>query len=264
MTDIQDNHSQDCADASVDTATGKAAPPEISEERVKGIFSGISEKYGLFNAVSSFGIYKVWLSRLVSSIASESDGKDVLDIAGGTGDVTFALCKKANPAHIKCTDLVPEMLDVARRRYKDGEGCGVDIDFQTVDAQDIPFADDSFDVITIAYGLRNIPDRPKALKEMLRVLKPGGKIACLEFSEPKNALLKGSYKIYLDHMIPFWGGVITGNKDGFVYLADSIKAFPNQHGAAKLFEDAGFEEVNWKDCFGGIAAIHTALKPVRS
>lgn len=244
----------------IDTATGKEAPAEISSERVKDIFSAIAKKYERFNAVSSFGAYKLWLAGMAKQAPIEPS-HDVLDIAGGTGDVTFTMAREKRPAHIQCTDLVPEMLEVARAHYDEGASAGVPVDFQVVDAQDIPYDDASYDVITMAYGIRNMPDRPRALAEMLRVLKPGGALVCLEFSTPPNGLWRALYSFYLKHLIPFWGGLITGDREGFVYLARSIKAFPDQKGLAQMMRDAGFADVTWKNYTGGIAAVHVACKP---
>jgi demethylmenaquinone methyltransferase / 2-methoxy-6-polyprenyl-1,4-benzoquinol methylase len=248
---------------SIDTATGKEAPAELSSERVKDIFSSIAKKYERFNAISSFGAYKLWLAGMVKQ-APISNEADVLDIAGGTGDVTFSVARAKKPAHIQCTDLVGEMLDVARMHAAEGAACGVPIDFEIVDAQDIPYKDESYDAITMAYGIRNMPKREQALSEMYRVLKPGGSLTCLEFSTPPNKIWRALYNFYLKHLIPFWGGLITGDKSGFVYLAKSIKAFPDQKALAKMMEDAGFENVTWKNYTGGIAAVHVAIKPKAS
>ncbi len=245
---------------SIDTATGQEAPAEISSERVKSIFSQIAKKYERFNAISSFGAYKLWLKGMMKQ-APIKKTDDVLDIAGGTGDVTFTVARAKHPAHIQCTDLVPEMLDVARMHLEDGAADGVPVDFEVVDAQAIPYADASYDAITMAYGIRNMPDRPLALAEMFRVLRPGGALVCLEFSTPPNRIWRALYNFYLKHLIPFWGGLITGDKEGFVYLARSIKAFPDQEGLAKLMQDAGFTDVTWENYTGGIAAVHVAVKP---
>ena len=247
-------------DLSIDTATGAEAPAEVSTARVKDIFSAIARKYERFNAVSSFGTYKLWLRGMMKQ-APIGASDSVLDLAGGTGDVTFAVARAKSPAHIQCTDLVPEMLSVARSHYADGAAEGVPVDFAVVDAQDIPYAGASYDVVTMAYGIRNMPDRPRALAEMFRVLKPGGALVCLEFSTPQSRAWRALYGFYLRHLIPFWGGLITGDKEGFVYLARSIRAFPDQQGLARLMEEAGFRNVTWKNYTGGIAAVHVARKP---
>lgn len=244
----------------IDTATGKEAPAELSSERVYEIFSAIAKKYERFNAISSMGAYKGWLKGMMA-LAPINTTSDVLDIAGGTGDVAFITASTKHPAHIQITDLVPEMLEVAKTHYDEGAACGVPVDFDVVDAQNIPYADASYDVITMAYGIRNMPDRQRALAEMYRVLKPGGALVCLEFSTPPNKLWRALYGFYLRHMIPFWGGLITGDKEGFVYLSKSIKAFPDQQAYAKMLETAGFTDVSWKNFTGGIAAVHTATKP---
>ncbi|NPD30583.1 class I SAM-dependent methyltransferase [Eggerthellaceae bacterium zg-1084] len=245
---------------SIDTATGQEAPEELSKERVRSIFAQIARRYELFNAVSSFGAYRLWLARMAAQVPVDPQAQ-VLDLAGGAGDVTFTVARKVRPAHIHCTDLVDDMLSVARERYERGEASGVPVSFQVVDAQRIPFDSERFDAVTMAYGIRNIPDRDQALREALRVLKPGGTFVCLEFSTPRNPLWNGLYNFYLDHLIPFWGKVITGDRDGFVYLSQSIKAFPRQDAFADMMRAAGFERVEWQNCTGGIVAVHVGRRP---
>lgn len=244
----------------IDTATGKEADAELSSERVKDIFSHIARKYERFNALSSFGAYKAWVAGMMRQADIGPDA-DVLDLAGGTGEITFAVAKAKHPRHIQCTDLVPEMLEVAKDHMADGASDGVPVDFEVVDAQNIPYADNTYDAVTVAYGIRNMPERPRALREMLRVLKPGGQLICLEFSTPTNAVWRALYHFYLRRLIPFWGGLVTGDREGFVYLSNSIRAFPKQQGLANLMKRAGFTEVAWKNYLGGIAAVHTARKP---
>ncbi|MEF9926137.1 MAG: class I SAM-dependent methyltransferase [Raoultibacter sp.] len=244
----------------IDTATGEAAPATLSSQRVYEIFSTIAKKYERFNALSSMGAYKLWLRGMMQQ-ATIRPTDDVLDIAGGTGDVAFSVARTKHPAHIQLTDLVPEMLEVALAHYSAGRGDGVGIDFAVVDAQDIPYQDESYDVVTMAYGIRNMPDRPQALREIYRVLKPGGSLVCLEFSRPPFAPWRALYLFYLKHMIPFIGGIVTGDKEGFVYLSKSIKAFPDQAAYALMLHDAGFTKVTWKNYTGGIAAVHVAEKP---
>ena len=243
----------------IDTATGREAPAELSTTRVKSIFSQIARRYERFNAISSFGAYRRWLDGMMRQAPIRAID-DVLDIAGGTGDVSRWVARAFHPKHIQCTDLVPEMLEVARMHLERGDFDGVPIDFDVVDAQNIPYEDESYDVITMAYGIRNMPDRTRALAEMYRVLKRGGALVCLEFSTPPNPVWRTLYRFYLKHLIPFWGGLVTGDKSGFVYLASSIQAFPDQQGLARMMEDAGFCNVSWKNYTGGIAAVHVAYK----
>lgn len=248
---------------SIDTATGTCAPAEISTARVYQIFSGIAKKYERFNAISSFGAYKRWLGKM-AALAHIEPHHRVLDIAGGTGDVSFTIAKMKHPAHILCTDLVPEMLEIAQSHYHEGKGGTTQMDFQVADAQKLPFDNNSFDAVTMAYGLRNMPERERALSEILRVLKPGGQLICLDFSTPSNKAWNALYRFYLDRMIPMWGRLIAGNTKDFVYLANSIKAFPDQQGVADLMEHTGFKDVSWENCTGGIACIHSAFKGVLS
>lgn len=246
---------------SIDTETGTAAHPSLSTERVHQIFSSIAHKYERFNAISSLGTHKNWVKKLCS-VADIESSDTVIDIAGGTGEITFAVAKKHAPTHIVCTDLVPEMLDVARMHHKKGKGSESRISFQVADGQQLPFDNASFDAATMAYGLRNMPQREKALREVFRILKPGGSFTCLDFSTPVSPLLRVGYNVYLSYMIPFWGKLITGDANGFKYLAKSIKAYPDQVGIAKLFSEAGFTHVGWHNCSGGIACIHTGVKPL--
>lgn len=244
---------------SIDTATGAAAPAALSSERVREIFSSIAPRYERFNAISSFGAYRRWLG-IMMRLAPITEDDEVLDVAGGTGDVSRWVARNLHPRSILCTDLVPEMLEVAQAHAAHGDFGTTPVRFAVADAQSLPFADNSFDAVTMAYGIRNMPQRQRALSEIHRVLRPGGSLVCLEFSTPPNGLWRTLYHFYLRHLIPFWGGLITGDRSGFEYLAKSIRAFPDQRGLASLMEQAGFTNVTWKNCTGGIAAVHVARK----
>lgn len=244
---------------SIDTATGKSAPANISSERVKKIFTDIAWDYERFNKYSSFGQYRSWLKTLIDKAPIRPDSL-MLDIAGGTGDVTFMACERKKPAHIILSDYTPAMLDVAQTRLDAGEANGVPIVLAVVDGQNIPFDDDVFDIVTMSYGIRNMPEREKALSEMYRVLRPGGALCVLEFSTPPNPLMRLGYDVYLRWGIPAWGKIVTGDDSGFVYLANSIKAFPNQEGFSKMLYDAGFSRVEYTNVTFGVAAVHIAYK----
>lgn len=245
--------------ASIDTATGEAAPPEISAARVQEIFTDIAQNYDRFNKMSSFGRYKSWLRVLIDQCPINSRTR-MLDVAGGTGDVTFAACELKKPGTVLLTDFTPAMLDVARERLRAGEAHGVPVEIATVDAQNIPYASESFDLVTMAYGIRNMPQREKALSEIYRVLRPGGSCCILEFSTPPNPVMKRMYDLYLKHGIPQWGKITTGQREGFVYLSNSIKAFPDQEHFSAMLYSAGFSRVSYKNCTFGVAAVYTARK----
>lgn len=243
----------------IDTATGEAAPAEISEERVRGIFTEIAGQYERFNRCSSFGRDRKWLGRLIDAAPIDSESR-VLDVAGGTGEVTFTICARKPPASVLLTDFTPAMLEVAEQRLAAGDAHGVPVKTMVVDAQDMPFADESFDVVTMAYGIRNMPDRPAALHEIYRVLAPGGTACILEFTTPPLAIERFFYNAYLRWGIPAWGSRCTGNRDDFVYLAKSIRAFPDQKVFAGMLSAAGFRSVEYANLTFGAVAIHTAVK----
>ncbi len=234
------------------------APGEATTERVRGIFSGIAGRYDAFNMMASMGIDRTWRTQLVKTCHLDSSSK-VLDLCAGTGDVSFAIARKAAPASILVTDFTPEMLAIAEQKAEEYHG-PTQMSFQLADAQDLPFADESFDVVTVAFGVRNLPERERNFSEVLRVLKPGGRYVVLEFSRPGFAPWRGVYHVYLQHAIPAIGGVLTGDREGFVYLNDSIRRFPTQPELAAELRAAGFSVVSWKDLTGGIVALHTAVK----
>lgn len=249
----------DQANHSIDTATGQDAPAEISSERVKKIFTDIAWKYERFNKYSSFGQYRSWLRTLID-LSPITPQTLMLDIAGGTGDVAFMACERKKPGAIILSDYTPAMLEVAQARLDAGENNGVYVDLAVVDGQNIPCDDESVDVITMSYGIRNMPERERALSEMYRVLKPGGALCVLEFSTPPNPLMKLGYNVYLRYGIPTWGKLVTGDASGFVYLAKSIKAFPNQEGFSTMLKNAGFSRVEYTNVTFGVAAVHIAYK----
>lgn len=188
------------------------------------------------------------------------NGARVLDLCAGTGDLAFAVAATGMPAEVVATDFSPEMLSVAQRKAtRMAEGSKVT--FLTADAQELPFPDASFDVVTVAFGVRNLPDRAANFAEVFRILAPGGRYVILEFSTPPNAIWRKMYYTYLKGVIPLLGSVLTrGDRASFDYLNASIRLFPNQPALALELKEAGFTEVRWQNYTGGIVAIHTAVR----
>ena len=243
------------------SAASAAAPGEATTERVRGIFAGIADQYDLFNALSSFGIDRRWRCAAVKA-ARLTPSSRVLDLCAGTCDLALALARQGRPAEVVATDFVPEMLKVGKRKAISvaGEYAPTRMSFQIADAQDLPFDDESFDVVTVAFGVRNLPDRAANFREVHRVLKPGGRYVVLEFSRPPFGPWRGAYHAYLGTAIPAIGGVLTRDRESFKYLNDSIRRFPTQPALAAELRAAGFPAVSWRDLTGGIVAIHIAVK----
>lgn len=234
------------------------APGEATTERVRGIFSSIADRYDTFNMLASMGIDRAWRRELVRACALDESSR-VLDIAAGTGDVALAIAEQAGPDEIVVTDFTPEMLVIAERKSDAYRGRSR-LTFRHADAQDLPFEDESFDVVTVSFGVRNFPDRARNFAEVHRVLKPGGRYVILEFSRPPFAPWRGVYHVYLRHAIPAIGGMLTSDRESFVYLNDSIRRFPAQPELAAELRQAGFSVISWKNLTGGIVALHTAVK----
>ncbi len=238
--------------------SGPVRSGQPTAERVQGIFSTIAPRYDRFNSMSSLGIDRAWRRATVRA-ARLTRASRVLDLCAGTGDLALALATQGAPGEVVATDFVPEMLDVAREKADAYQGPTA-LSFSVADAQDLPFEDASFDVVTVAFGVRNLPDRAANFAEALRVLKPGGRYVILEFSRPPVAPWRWGYHLYLRIVIPAIGGVLTGDRGSFVYLNDSIRSFPNQSTLAAELRSAGFTAISWENHTGGIVAIHTAVK----
>lgn len=229
-----------------------------SEERTKHIFSTIAPEYDRFNKYSSMGLDRHWRKATVR-LARLKRSSEVLDLAAGTGDLTLALAEQGGPARILCTDLVPEMLEVAKAKVAAYEGA-TKIDFDVVDAQALPMAEESFDVVTVGFGVRNMPDRAANFSEVYRVLRPGGRYVVLEFSRPLFPPFRALYHFYLRTVIPMLGEKLTGDRASFEYLNESILAFPGQVALAGELHRVGFSEVTWRNLTFGIVAVHVAVK----
>jgi demethylmenaquinone methyltransferase / 2-methoxy-6-polyprenyl-1,4-benzoquinol methylase len=233
-------------------------PGSPTTDKVQGIFTKIAPGYDRFNHLASFGIDRSWRKATVLAARLTPQSR-VLDIASGTGDLALALARQAQPAEVLATDFVPEMLEIGHRKAQSYTG-PTRIEFQVADAQSLPIPDHTFDAATVAFGVRNFPNRMANFCEVVRVLKPGGRYVILEFSKPRNKVFRGFYHFYLRHVIPLIGGIVAGDRASFVYLNDSIRAFPDQEALASELRCAGFSEVSYTNLTGGIVAIHVGVK----
>ena len=222
------------------------------------MFGRIAGRYDLLNHLLSGNVDKRW-RRLVARTLQPAlaEGAHALDVACGTGDLSLAL-EGAGRARVVGLDFCRPMLEIARR--KAGEGAST-IPFVEGDALRLPFADRSFEVVTIAFGLRNLSSVERGLAELLRVLKPGGRAGILEFSSPVVPGFRALFEFYFTRVLPRIGGLVSGSRGAYEYLPDSVRKFPDQKRLAEMMRGAGFEEVGYKNLTGGIAALHTGRRP---
>jgi demethylmenaquinone methyltransferase/2-methoxy-6-polyprenyl-1,4-benzoquinol methylase len=224
------------------------------------MFARIAGRYDLLNHLLSGNVDKRWRRLVARTLQPELSGARVLDVACGTGDLSLVLAS-AGAGAVVGLDFCRPMLEVARRKSaEDGRA----IPFVEGDAMRLPFEDESFDVVTIAFGLRNLSGVAEGLGELLRVLRPGGRAAVLEFSTPVVPGFRALFGFYFTRVLPFIGGVVSGERGAYEYLPDSVSRFPDQKRLAELMSGAGFEEVSYRNLTGGIAALHTGARPRRS
>ncbi len=246
-----------------ESATTRASAPsaagEATTDRVRGIFSSIASRYDLFNTLSSVGTDRSWRRRAVQAARLTPESR-VLDLCCGTGDLAIALARRGRPAEVVATDFTPEMLEIAGAKAARTGIAPTKLSFDLADAQSLPFPDESFDVVTVAFGVRNLPDRTANFCEVHRVLRPGGRYVICEFSRPTFAPWRWTYHVYLRLVIPAIGGMLTRDRASFVYLNESIRLFPRQPALAAELRAAGFTAVSWTDLTGGIVALHVAVK----
>lgn len=228
--------------------------------KVADVFHSVASKYDIMNDVMSLGIHRIWKKLTIES-SGVRPGHRVLDIAGGTGDLTMQFSKRVGDSgQVILADINSSMLNVGRDRLID-RGYGHNIDFVQANAECLPFPDNYFNCISIAFGLRNVTDKDKALRSMARVLKPGGRLLVLEFSKPTNAVLSDVYDKYSFSAIPFMGKLITNDSESYKYLAESIRMHPDQDTLKGMMEDAGLVNCKYHNMTGGIVALHTGIKP---
>lgn len=234
--------------------------PEEKTKGVIGVFDSVADNYDIMNDLMSGGLHRIWKDRFVRMIRPRPKMK-FLDVAGGTGDISFRLRKKAGPsADITVFDLNENMLSVGRDRAIN-KGWINDFEWITGNAADLPFPDNHFDVYTIAFGLRNVTEIDTALKEATRVLKPGGRFFCLEFSHIRQPLLSKAYDIYSFSALPKMGEIVAKDRESYQYLAESIRKFPKQEKLVKRMEQAGLKDCAFSNLSAGIVAIHRGTKP---
>jgi demethylmenaquinone methyltransferase/2-methoxy-6-polyprenyl-1,4-benzoquinol methylase len=228
--------------------------------KVAEVFHSVAGNYDLMNDLMSGGIHRLW-KRVTIEMSGVRPGHTVLDIAGGTGDLAAKFSRIVGPeGTVVLADINDSMLKVGRDRLVD-RGVTDNVRFSQADAQYLPFPDNTFDVITIAFGLRNVTDKDMALRSMLRVLKPGGKLLVLEFSKPPNSLLSKIYDGYSFSILPKLGKLFANDADSYQYLAESIRMHPDQETLMGMMDSAGFANTDYHNMTGGIVALHRGVKP---
>ncbi|TFK40614.1 UbiE/COQ5 methyltransferase [Crucibulum laeve] len=255
----------------------KTVPEDAKESLVKDVFDSVASKYDLMNDATSFGVHRLWKDAFVSSLRPGRKGPmRCIDVAGGTGDIALRILDHARETYadretsVEVVDINGQMLKEGFRRFKKTMYHNTpQISFHEANAQDLPssqFKDNTYDLYTIAFGIRNCTSIPAVLKEAHRVLKPGGTFACLEFSRVNNPLLSTIYDQYSFTVIPLLGTVLTGDRESYQYLVESIRKFPPQPEFANMIREAGFStgpDVDggaWSDMWGGIACVHKGVK----
>jgi demethylmenaquinone methyltransferase/2-methoxy-6-polyprenyl-1,4-benzoquinol methylase len=233
-------------------------PEQDKAGRVQGVFSSVASKYDVMNDAMSLGIHRIWKDAMMDWLAPRP-GQRLLDVAGGTGDISFRFLKRAGSGHATVLDLTEPMLIEGRKRAEAADMAD-SLDWVVGDAMALPFDDNSFYVYTISFGIRNVTRPQEALNEAYRVLKPGGRLMVLEFSQIPNDLLQRLYDFYSFNAIPVMGKVITGDRDSYQYLVESIRKFPDQDTFLSMVRQAGFENAKFRNLSLGIACLHSGWK----
>ncbi len=225
---------------------------------VEGVFSSVASRYDVMNDVMSLGIHRVWKDAMMDWLAPRN-GQRLLDVAGGTGDIAFRFLRRAPGAEAVVCDMTAAMLEEGQRRAEAAQ-LADRLTWVVGDAMALPFEDRSFDIYTISFGIRNVTRIEAALAEAFRVLKPGGRLMVLEFSQLPNDGLQRLYDLYSFNVIPRMGQAIAGDRDSYQYLVESIRRFPDQDRFADMIRAAGFEQVKYRNLSMGIAALHSGWK----
>ena len=234
-------------------------PPGEKADRVREVFDSVASRYDLMNDLMSLGIHRLWKRFAIEQTGARA-GQTILDLAGGTGDLAARLSRLVGTeGEVIIGDINSSMLNVGRERLLD-KGITANVGFVQANAENLPFPDASFDCITIAFGLRNVTDKAKALEAMYRVLKPGGRVLVLEFSKPVIPGLKQIYDFYSFNVLPLMGRLIAKDEKSYRYLAESIRMHPDQENLRMMMEQAGFEDCDYFNLTGGIVALHRGFR----
>ena len=257
----QDQSGEQTASADADTTDFgfKRVKRGDKEQLVRGVFDSVASRYDMMNDLMSVGIHRLW-KRFTIELSAVRPGQTVLDIAGGTGDLAARFSRIVGAeGKVILADINASMLAVGRDRLID-EGVVGNVHTVQCDAQALAFPDNSIDCITIAFGLRNVTDKEKALRSMERVLKPGGRLLVLEFSKPTNPVLEQVYDTYSFRVLPLMGKWVANDAESYRYLAESIRKHPDQDTLLGMMEDAGFVNCQYHNMTGGIVAVHRGIK----
>jgi len=225
---------------------------------VHGVFTRVASRYDIMNDLMSGGVHRLWKDAMMDWLAPRN-GQRLLDVAGGTGDIAFRFLRRAPGAEAVVFDMTQSMLDEGRKRA-DAEKMADRLDWVAGDAMALPFADNSFDVYTISFGIRNVTRIADALAEAYRVLRPGGRLMVLEFSQLPNPAMQWAYDRYSFNVIPALGQIVARDRESYQYLVESIRKFPDQETFAGMIRTAGFEQVKFRNLTMGVAALHSGWK----
>ena len=236
----------------------QTVPEAEKAAKVQKVFTSVASKYDVMNDVMSFGIHRTWKESMMDWLAPKP-GQKLIDVAGGTGDISFRFLSRAGAGHATVLDLTEDMLATGKKRAESTTTKG-SIDWVVGDALALPFTDNFFDVYTISFGIRNVTHPYEALTEAYRVLRPGGRLMVLEFNKIPIPLAQKAYDLYSFNIIPKMGEIITGDRESYQYLIESIRKFPDQETFLDLLKKAKFENTSYRNLTLGIAAIHSGWK----